>query len=144
MFWKIVYMNLDQKSSINQRLDLNCPSSYKQNFLLHQNLRDLSQTISFLVDMNSDHLRVHLCVGQYIIRSGILRWFRICSQNNIFAYAFERKSHLKKFALADWKNFDCFEFVAKFWFEIYPYVKKLQIIASRIADVLKIEHSRYL
>ena len=28
----------------------------------------------------------------YIIRSAILRWFRIWGQNNIFAYAFKRKT----------------------------------------------------
>ena len=87
-------------------------------------------------DMN--HIKLH------IIRSGILRWFRIWSQNNIFAYAFKRKSRLKKFAWAGSKKFDCFEFAVKFWFEIYPYIMKLQIITSRIADVLKIEFLRLL
>ena len=36
VYMKIVYMNLDQKSSTNPRLDFNGPSSYKQNLSLHQ------------------------------------------------------------------------------------------------------------
>jgi len=60
---EIVYMNLDQKSSTNPRLDFNGSSSYKQNLSLHQNPRDLSQNISFLVHMNTNHFQVHLCVG---------------------------------------------------------------------------------
>ena len=47
-----------------------------------------------------------------------------------------------------WKNLrgrgkkgDCFEFAAKCWFELYPYVMKLQIITSRKADVIKIENA---
>jgi len=55
---------------------------------------------------NMNHIKLH------IIRSGISRWFRIWSQNNIFAYAFKRKSHLKKFAWAGSKNFNFFEFAA--------------------------------
>jgi len=49
----------------NQLLDFNGPSSFKPNLSQHQNPRDLSQKIAFLVDMNSDHFRVHLCVGLY-------------------------------------------------------------------------------
>ena len=77
----------------------------------------------------------------YIIRSGILRWFRTRSQNKIFAYALKRKSHLKEFAWARSKKLYCFEFAAKCWFEVYPYVMKLQIITCRKADVLKIENA---
>ena len=77
----------------------------------------------------------------YIIRRGILRWFRIWSQKNIFAHAFERKSRFKKFAWADSKNFDFFEFAVKFTFEIYQYVTKMEIRSSRITDVPKIEYA---
>ena len=87
---------------------------------------------------NMNHIVLH------IIRRGILRWFRFWSQKNISAYAFKRKSRLKKFAWADPKNFHWFESVVKFWFEIYPYVMKLKITTSRIADGQKIEHVRYL
>ena len=79
-----------------------------------------------------------------IIRRGILRWFRFWSQKNISAYAFKRNSRLKKFAWADPKNFHWFESGVKFWFEIYPYVMKLKVTTSRIADGQKIEHVRYL
>ena len=65
LYWKKVYMNLDQKSSTNQRPDFNGPSSFKPNFSIRQNLRDLSHKIAFLVYMNSDHFRVHLRVGLY-------------------------------------------------------------------------------
>ena len=58
-------MNLDQKSSTNQRPDFNGPSSFKRNLSTRQNLRDLSHKIAFLVYMNSDHFRVHLSVGLY-------------------------------------------------------------------------------
>ena len=77
----------------------------------------------------------------YIIRREILRWFRIWSQKNIFAYAFKRKSAFKKFAWADSKNFDFFEFAVKFPFEIYQYVTKMKIRSSRITDVPKIEYA---
>ena len=77
----------------------------------------------------------------YISRRGILRWFRIWSQKNIFAHAFERKSRFKKFAWADSKNFDFFEFAVKFPFEIYQYVTKMKIRSSRITDVPKIEYA---
>ena len=87
---------------------------------------------------NMNHIVLH------IIRRGILRWFRIWSQKNISAYAFMRKSRLKKFAWADQKNFHRFESGVKFWFEIYPYVIKLKVTTSRIADDQKIEHVRYL
>ena len=80
----------------------------------------------------------------YTIRRGILRWFRIWSQKNIFAYAFTRKSRLKKFAWANSKKFYFAEFAVKFWFKIYPYVTKSKIINPRIADVLKIEFYRLL
>jgi len=80
----------------------------------------------------------------HIIRRGILRWFRFWSQKNISAYAFKRNSRLKKFAWADPKNFHWFESGVKFWFEIYPYVMKLKVTTSRIADGQKIEHVRYL
>ena len=85
-----------------------------------------------------NHIKLH------IIRSGILRWFRIWSQNNIFAYAFKRKSRLKKFAWANPKNFYSAESAVKFWLEIYPYVTWSKIITPRIADVLKIEFYRLL
>ena len=74
----------------------------------------------------------------YIIRSTILRWFRIWGQKNIFAYAFKRKTRFKNFAWADPKNFAWFESGVKFWFEIYPYFTKLKIISSRIAHGQKI------
>ena len=87
---------------------------------------------------NMNHIVLH------IIRRGILRWFRFRSQKNISAYAFKRKSRLKKFAWADLKNFHRFESGVKFWFEIYPYVIKLKVTTSRIADGQKIEYVRYL
>ena len=78
-----------------------------------------------------------------IILSGAsLRWFWIWSQNFIFVYAFERKTRFKKFAWTDVKFFYCFEFAEKFQFEINPFVMKLKITCSRIADVLQIEFSR--
>ena len=79
-----------------------------------------------------------------IIWGLILRWFRFWSQKNISAYAFKRKSRLKKFAWADPKNFHWFESVVKFLFEINPYVMKLKITTTRIAGGQKIEHVRYL
>ena len=74
----------------------------------------------------------------YIIRSAILRWFRIWGQKNIFAYAFKRKTRFKNFAWADPKNFAWFESGVKFRFKIYPYFTKLKIISSRIAHGQKI------
>ena len=47
--------------------DFKGSSSFKPNLSQHQNPRDLSQKIAFLVDMNSDHFRVHLCVGLYFL-----------------------------------------------------------------------------
>ena len=77
----------------------------------------------------------------YIIRRGILRWFRIWSQKNIFAYAFERKSRFKKFAWADSKIFDFFESAIKFQFEIYEFVTTVKIKSSRITDFRKIQYA---
>ena len=77
----------------------------------------------------------------YIIRRGILRWFRFWSQKNISAYAFKRKSRFKKFAWADQKNFGWSESGIKFWFEIYPYVMKLNVTSSRIVDGQKIDYA---
>ena len=55
-----------------------------------------------------------------------------------------RKSRFKKFAWADTKNYHWFESGVKFWFEIYPYVMKLKVTTSRIADGQKIEYASYL
>ena len=77
----------------------------------------------------------------YINRREILRWFRIWSQKNIFAYAFSRKSRFKKFAWADSKILNFFESVVKFWFEIYPYIWWSYITSSRTENVLKIENA---
>ena len=77
----------------------------------------------------------------YIIRSAILRWFRIWGQNNIFAYAFKRKSRFKKFAWANQKNLMYIESALKFQFEICAYVDTCVISNSRIAHVQKIEFS---
>ena len=77
----------------------------------------------------------------YINRREILRWFRIWSQKNIFAYAFSRKSRFKKFAWADSKILNFFESVVKFWFEIYPYIRWSYITSSRTENALKIENA---
>ena len=100
--------------------------------------REYVRNIGNIGKFNMNHIVL------YIIRRGILRWFRFWSQKNISAYAFKRKSRLKKFAWADQKNFHRFESGVKFWFEIYPYVIKLKVTTSRIADDQKIEHVRYL
>ena len=100
--------------------------------------REYVQNIGNIGKFIINHIVLH------IIWRGILRWFRIWSQKNISAYAFMRKSRLKKFAWADQKNFHRFESGVKFWFEIYPYVIKLKVTTSRIADDQKIEHVRYL
>ena len=100
--------------------------------------REYVRNIGNIGKFNMNHIVL------YIIRRGILRWFRFWSQKNISAYAFKRKSRLKKFAWADQKNFHRFESGVKFWFEIYPYVIKLKVATSRIADDQKIEHVRYL
>ena len=84
---------------------------------------------------NMNHIVLH------IIRRGILRWFRFWSQKNISAYAFKRKSRFKKFAWADQKNFGWSESGIKFWFEIYPYVMKLNVTSSRIVDGQKIDYA---
>ena len=77
----------------------------------------------------------------YINRREILRWFRIWSQKNIFAYAFSRKSRFKKIAWADSKILNFFESGVKFWFEIYPYIWWSYITSSRTENVLKIENA---
>ena len=100
--------------------------------------REDIQNIGKIGNLNMNHMII------YITRRGILRWFRIWSQKNIFAYAFKRKSRLKKFAWANPKNFYSAEFAVKFWFEIYLYVTISKIITPRIADVLKIEFYRLL
>ena len=100
--------------------------------------REDIQNIGKIGNLNMNHMVVN------IIRRGILRWFRIWSQKNIFAYAFKRKTRFKKFAWAKPKNFYFAESAVKFWFEIYPYVTKSKIITPRIADVLKIEFYRLL
>ena len=100
--------------------------------------REDIQNTGKIGNLNMNHIMI------YIIRRGILRWFRIWSQKNIFAYAFKRKSRLKKFAWANPKNFYSAESAVKFWLEIYPYVTWSKIITPRIADVLKIEFYRLL
>ena len=100
--------------------------------------REVIQNIGKIGNLNMNHMVI------YIIRRGILRWFRFWSQKNIFAYAFKRKTRLKKFAWTNPKIFYFAEFAVKFWFEIYPYVTKLKIITPRIADVLNIEFYRLL
>ena len=77
----------------------------------------------------------------YINRREILRWFRIWSQKNIFAYAFSRKSRFKKFAWADSKILNFFESAVKFWFEIYPYIWWSYITSPRTENALKIENA---
>ena len=83
---------------------------------------------------NMNHIVLH------IIRRRILHWFRIWSQKNISAHAFKRKSRLKNLHGRIQKNFDWFESGVKFWFEIYPYIMKLKVTVSRIADGKKIDY----
>ena len=97
--------------------------------------REYVRNIGNIGKFNMNHIVL------YIIRRGILRWFRFWSQKNISAYAFKRKSSFKKFAWADQKNFDWSESGVKFWFEIYPYVMNLKVTSSRIADGQKIDYA---
>ena len=57
----------------------------------------------------------------------------------MFAYAFNRKTRFSIFAWANSKNFHCSKSAIKFQFEIYPYVIRLKITSSGIADVSKME-----
>ena len=97
--------------------------------------REYVRNIGNIGNFNMNHIVL------YIIRREILRWFRFWSQKNISAYAFKRKSRFKKFAWADQKNFGWSESGIKFWFEIYPYVMKLNVTSSRIVDGQKIDYA---
>ena len=96
------------------------------------------QTVNFWVVDISDRSSMQF------IWCEILRWFRIWSQNYMFAHPFKRKTRFKRFAWADTQNFYFSESVVKFWFAIYPSLMKLKSTSSRIGNVPKIEFLRLL